>query len=358
MPTPMFEQLESRIVLSAFITGATLAFVGPPAIAQPAARAASQSSTRPATTHPSATLPAATQRAEPMLRAVDLSGVKSFVYQLQNIDLNAIAKTKFDLAVIDYSEDGSDEQRFSAKQIRHVREGAGGGDRKTVLAYMSIGEAEDYRWYWKKEWDAKNDGKPDRAAPKWLGPVDPDWPGNYKVKYWDPAWQGIVKQYLDRVIDAGFDGVYLDIIDAYEFWGPGGASGLGRKTAEAEMVDFVKSIAAYARETKGVKHFLVFVQNAEELASHKDYLDTVSGIGKEDTWYDGNTANKPADIADTLANLDLFKKSGKLVLTIDYVTRTRTINDFYAKSTAKGYIPYASTRDLDRLTINKGHEPK
>ena len=188
--------------------------------------------------------------------------------------------------------------------------------------------------------------------------MNPDWPGNYKVKYWDPAWQAIVKQYVDRVIEAGFDGVYLDIIDAYEFWGPGGSSGLGRKTAEGEMVDFVKSIAAYARETKGVKHFMVFVQNAEELARHRDYLNTVNGIGKEDTWYNDNQPNKAADIADTVANLDLFKRAGKLVLTIDYVTKQKLIDDYYAKSEAKGYVPYAAMRDLDRLTINKGHEPK
>ncbi len=30
---------------------------------------------------------------------------------------------------------------------------------------MSIGEAENYRWYWQNEWDADNDGQPDSGAP-------------------------------------------------------------------------------------------------------------------------------------------------------------------------------------------------
>ncbi len=38
-----------------------------------------------------------------------------FVYQLQKIDLRAIGETKFDLVIIDYSRDGSDARRFTAR---------------------------------------------------------------------------------------------------------------------------------------------------------------------------------------------------------------------------------------------------
>ena len=53
----------------------------------------------------------------------------------------------------------------------------------------------------------------------------------------------------------------------------------------------------------------------------------------------------------------MFKKAGKLVLTIDYATSRANVNDTYAKSRAKGYVPFATVRDLDRLIINPGHEP-
>ena len=66
-----------------------------------------------------------------------------FVYQLQRIDLEAIGETKFDLVIMDYSRDGSDERKFTAPQIRTLKSSPGGP--KTVLSYMSIGEAEDYR---------------------------------------------------------------------------------------------------------------------------------------------------------------------------------------------------------------------
>lgn len=291
--------------------------------------------------------------------SVSWDSVNDFAYQLQNIDLDAIGNTNFDLVVIDYSVDGSEEGKFTADQIEQLKTRSGGN--KLVLAYMSIGEAENYRWYWDNSWDANDDSTPDNGAPAWLGPSNPDWPGNYKVRYWDADWQAIIfgssTAYLDKIIDAGFDGVYLDIIDAYEYWGPDGESGLERTQAEQDMVDFVNALADYARTTRGVSNFGVFPQNGEGLSSHSDYVDTVTGIGKEDTWYNGNDAQASEYTEGVISNLDVFAAAGKLVLVIDYVTEQDLIDDFYSKASAKGYVPYATNRDLDALTINSGHEP-
>jgi cysteinyl-tRNA synthetase, unknown class len=278
-----------------------------------------------------------------------------FVYQLQRIDLEATGKTKFDLVIMDYSRDGSDERKFTAAQISALKNSPGGP--KTVLSYMSIGEAEDYRWYWQRSWDANRDGRPDAGAPAWLGRSNPDWPGNYKVRYWDPAWQEIVYDYLDKVLAAGYDGVYLDLVDAYEYWQPGGPGAPDYPDAEAEMVDFVKSIATYARITQNHPNFQVFVQNAEELSRHPDYVQAASGIGKEDLFYDGNRRQPADEVRWSVRQLDRFKEAGKPVLVTDYVTRRARIDAFYEKAHSHGYVPYATRRDLDALTINRGHEP-
>jgi endo-alpha-1,4-polygalactosaminidase (GH114 family) len=47
---------------------------------------------------------------------------------------------------MDYSRDGSDEERFTTEQISALEDSPGGP--KTILSYMSIGAAEDHRWYW------------------------------------------------------------------------------------------------------------------------------------------------------------------------------------------------------------------
>jgi len=67
---------------------------------------------------------------------------------------------------------------------------------------------------------ALNDGIPDPGAPSWLDKENPDWPGNYKVRFWDSGWQAIIFQYLDKILAQGFDGVYLDLVDAYEYYQP------------------------------------------------------------------------------------------------------------------------------------------
>ena len=280
-----------------------------------------------------------------------LSAVDDFLYQLQGLDLAAIGNTMYDLVVMDYSADGTEAGEFGAAQIAALKHSPGG--EKIVLAYMSIGEAETYRFYWQDGWAPGN--------PPWLDAENPDWPGNYKVHYWDPAWQAIVFSYTERLLEAGFDGAYLDIVDAYEYY-----ADQGRTTAAQEMADLVAAIRAHARARD--PDFYVFPQNAAALAvevageytREPGYLDSVDGIGQEDTYYgyDGDDVmTPPAATAGLEEVLDLFRNAGKLVLTVDYATTPAHVDDAYAKSQAKGYVPFATVRGLDQLTINPGHEP-
>ncbi|MCK4783235.1 MAG: endo alpha-1,4 polygalactosaminidase [Desulfobacteraceae bacterium] len=87
-------------------------------------------------------------------------------------------------------------------------------DRLVECPYMSIGEAEDYRYYWQTGWKEGN--------PAFLDKEDPNWKGNFYVRYWDTDWQKIIygndNSYLKKILDAGFDAVYLDLIDAFEYF--------------------------------------------------------------------------------------------------------------------------------------------
>jgi len=280
-----------------------------------------------------------------------LSVVDDFLYQLQGLDLAAIGHTAYDLVVMDYASDGGEAGEFTAAQIAALKHSPGG--EKIVLAYMSIGEAEDYRFYWQDGWAPGN--------PPWLDVENPDWPGNYKVHYWDPAWQAIVFRYTERLLEAGFDGAYLDIVDAYEYYAEQGWT-----TAAQEMADLVAAIRAYARARD--PDFYVFPQNAAALAvevageytREPGYLDDVDGIGQEDVYYgyDGDDVMTPPAVTAELEEvLDLFKNTGKLVLTVDYATTPAHVDDAYAKSQARGYVPFITVRGLDQLTIHPGHEP-
>lgn len=139
-----------------------------------------------------------------------------WAYWLQDISLGTLTSESPNLVVMDYSSTGGESGEWTAQEIASLHDAG-----CVVVAYFSIGEAENYRYYWQNSWVD--------SPPAWLGPVNPDWAGNYKVRFWMSDWKDILfgvesgdnKSYLDRIIDQGFDGIYLDIVDAYYYWSEG-----------------------------------------------------------------------------------------------------------------------------------------
>ena len=129
--------------------------------------------------------------------------------------LAAIAETNYDLVILDLFHESADGivTELAAADLELIDHKPGGGNR-LLICYMSIGEAEDYRFYWESSWA--------QDKPVWLEEENPNWKGNYKVQYWSIDWQAIILggagSYLGKILAAGFDGVYLDIIDGYEYF--------------------------------------------------------------------------------------------------------------------------------------------
>ena len=147
-----------------------------------------------------------------------LSEARNFLYLLNPEEysskgsfISALSETNYDILIIDMFFDG---EEFTSSEVSLLKNKLNGGKR-IVISYMSIGEAEDYRYYWRNSWISC-------CPPVWMAGENPDWEGNYKVRYWAKEWQNIIygneESYLKKIIDAGFDGVYLDIIDAYEYF--------------------------------------------------------------------------------------------------------------------------------------------
>lgn len=280
----------------------------------------------------------------------------TWIYWLADPDPDAIASADGIAVVTDYSLDGSDEGALSADQVASM---SLDGERP-VLAYLSIGEAESYRYYWDPAWDADGDGNPDAGAPVWLGPENPQWEGNYKVRYWEADWHELLLGsggYLERILEAGFDGVYLDIIDAYYYWAEEAPAADQRPVADtaADMIDLLDLIARMGRAD--VRAFALFPQNGEfvgyDAGDHgmDELLGIIDGFGVEDVFHPGDADEdnpwEPDD--DRLEVLDEVIAADGQILTVEYLTDPGAIETFHEEAAGHGFASCAARRDLASL---------
>lgn len=105
--------------------------------------------------------------------------VLTWGYQLQGHEPVAIAAAPHDLMVVDFARHGDEGSKFSEDEVAAMQQRADGG-RRVVVAYISIGEASEFRTFWRKDWTRRGRarGELSSTAPKWLGSVNPDWPGS------------------------------------------------------------------------------------------------------------------------------------------------------------------------------------
>ncbi len=288
-----------------------------------------------------------------------LKKVRTWAYQLQNADPIEVANAGFDLIVMDYSRDGTDEAAYTYVEIEMIKEAG-----TIPIAYISIGEAEDYRFYWREEWYEN--------PPEWLGRENPNWPGNYKVKYWYPGWKKIIFQYIDRIIDRGFEGIYLDVVDAFEYWSnPSNGEGFYMDEGEAarRMINFILEIAHYCREIKGRKNFYIIPQNGERIFIYDNgsLLEAISAIGIESLWYEGINPVPESQVGERLEYIEEISSTGIPVLLVEYVDdgtgyrgeNEARINSVLVKALLRGFTPYIALSDmeLDELNIIPGIQP-
>jgi len=276
----------------------------------------------------------------PALVTPRLNEAKSWAYQLQNVDPEEIRQSPYDVVVIDY---GADQRNGSAfpREVVDLMRTRPDGRRRMIFAYISIGEAESYRYYWQDSWA--------KARPEWLEPENPDWPGNHLVRYWHPEWQAILygnpNAYLDRILDAGFDGIYIDGVDKFEQWKR------RRQTAAADMADLVAGMAAHARGVR--KDFLVIAQNGDGLLGNPKFLRTIDGFAREDLLYgekEPDARNSQRSIAETVRRLRPLVAAGVPVFVVEYTTSRELAASMLREIRELGLIGYIGGRELKSLS--------
>lgn len=335
-----------------------------PPIPQPAIRPpgkALQPSTQPVSTQP-VVPPKAKAQVDPASAETErlrrIGAAKSWGYQLNGASIDALAASPYDLIVVDPSTGFSGDRQLSREDVERLKKKAD-GSRRLVVAYLSVGEAEDYRPdYFSKEYIEED-------APDWLLHENPDWKGNRLIQFCSEGWQktmlgdaagrsvynSIQPSPVYRLVELGLDGVYLDRVDVYQDVQkqcPDGAQ---------KMVDFVVRLAAHTR--KANPHFLVIQQNAEDLLLQPRLVKAIDAVAKESLffgWGGGDGSNSiPVNSADgikwSVERLNKAKAAGRAIFTVDYTASKSNIETALKRSRDFGYVPYIAPKELHQLWL-------
>ena len=320
------------------------------------------------------------------LTAVPLNEIQFWGYQIQGLErpgaVDALAGSHYDMLVLEPTRTDADTAEFDTKGMVERLKAARASDgvhRKLIIAYVDIGEAEDWRWYWTWSKEAEEAQVPQEVNlpadwPDFIVARDPDgWVGNYPVAYWDPQWKDIViygqeltptasRNYtsaLDELLLDGFDGIYLDWVEGFENMHVAAAAAAERLDAAEEMIDFIGEIRDYARQRD--PDFLVIQQNAAALIDgRRRLLDHIDAIAQEGVWYDsvagddwddvaGYFSNEPELTNEYLEFLDRYLAAGVPVFVCEYAL-DENADSAYQRAEARGYVPYVTRRSLSRLT--------
>jgi cysteinyl-tRNA synthetase len=246
---------------------------------------------------------------------------KSWYYKLQNYNSSDFTQVKDSSIVIDLYKSINPTKVFSNKRLNKLK-----SNNNKIFAYFSIGEAEDYRPNFKE-------------IPKnIIGKENKNWKGNFNINYWDKRWHKLVLNYLTIIEKQGFDGVYLDIIDAFHRYP-------NKKKAAKQMLELIKIISDKSKETN--KQFKIILQNGIDITDYLDekekalLLTVIDGVAIEDYLFQNNKLTQNNEI---LKYLDFYR--GKLKLSVEYSLSLKERQKYFNLCQKYMLIPLITDKNL------------
>ena len=300
----------------------------------------------------------ASQLAAEAERLRRINQAKSWGYQLNGIKLEELQRSPYDMLIVDATTGLAAGRHFKPEEVAQLKTKTDGGKR-LVLSYLSVGESEDYRpEYFSSEYM-------EEEAPDWLRKENPDWKGNRIIAFCHEGWQKTIlgdergrSVYNDidpsplyRLIELGFDGIYLDRVDVYEETMKDCPNG------DVKMVDFIARLAAHARKKN--PHFMVILQNAEDLLKQPKMVAAIDAVAKESLfhgWGGGDGSNKSKiNSADSVKwsveRLNIAKNAGRGVFVVDYAGNRSAAETSVRRINELGYVPYIGPKALNTLWL-------
>lgn len=263
------------------------------------------------------------------------------LYQLTAATLGGLSQAQIAIMDPDF---GDADQPITAQKVERLQ-----ASGTKVIFYISIGEAEEFRDYWKES------GYDPKTTPFILD-LNEDW-GSHRVAFWRKEWRDLTLARVKELAERGADGMYLDIVDGYMY--PAVKEALKEDqmrgkvspllTPRKAMEQFVADISATAKAVN--PNIDIIPQNGmgllvdESGAPNESYLAVIDGVGAEDTWTRGDEAITWTD--GNLALMRVARDAGKDVYATDYPTKPKLQQRFVENALKEGFIPFVGDRALN-----------
>jgi len=146
-----------------------------------------------------------------------LNQAKNFILiddVLGGAEVNTLSNSNYDIVILPIYETNR-KSFITADRVSDIKKKGGvavGAPTRLVLAYLPIGKLHKTSYKYKAGWNL--------GLPNWLYGTGP----YHSVKYWNPEWKKILLKDTDsmmnKIIEAGFDGVVIDIdgINTWEYF--------------------------------------------------------------------------------------------------------------------------------------------
>lgn len=260
-------------------------------------------------------------------------------------NLDEIMNSNASLFIIDYSSDGTDKKAFTKTQIDNLRNSG-----KTILAYLNVGAAENWRYYWKKL---------DKGII--LSPLQ-GWQGEYYVKYWYDSWISIVKEYLGKIVNAGFDGVMFDWVNTYMSQTLQIDTKKSQRDLKYAMADTLRKVMSTYPNLK-----YAFVNGDDLLVEFPDLIKYVRYVVVESVFF-SNLKSKVGtqEFENRIKTLTTLTQQNVIVLSVEYIDNgnpldkenASRIKDYIRMCKGYGFLYYIAKSNQKLDTINVPKIPK
>lgn len=294
-------------------------------------------------------------------------GIKNYglLYQGANYTKEALSAAPHDLLIIPMGKamtPGGTEILWSTQEIQDIKNS---GDGKLLIGYIDTGRINTFSQSWDSTWvDGNGVPKPQHD---WLvGRVGSS--NAYAVNYWEPEWETILFNRLDKLIDQGFNGVFLD--DVMDYFVRRGDNPNNIAQAAQEMRDLILSLRKHADEKidslpgdKDPEDFLFIVNGAPFLISDGNHGDVDLLTQKDRDYFNAIDAI----LAENYFSLNYsyawekviseFGSRGIPMLSIDtdLITLQQRI-ELMKLAVSKGFMPYV-TEDMAYNVLNEAFVP-